>query len=189
MAEFESKLFPTQESWAAWLKENHRASAGLWLRLGKKGSELQSVTYAEALEVALCYGWIDGQKRPESDLAWLQKFSPRGQRSLWSKVNRERAQALIAAGEMQLPGLAAIETAKQNGCWDSAYDPPSTATVPDDFQLALDASPRAAAFFATVNRANRYALLWRIQTAKRAETRARRIAEFVGMLERGETFH
>ncbi len=183
------KLFKSRQDWAAWLEKNHRKSAGLWLRLAKKGSQSQSVSYQEALEVALCYGWIDGQKRPESEQSWLQRFLPRANKSIWSKINREKALALIARGEMKAAGLEAIENAKKNGRWDAAYDSPSGATVPNDFQAALDANPQAAAFFKTLDRANRYAVLWRIQTVKRAETRARKIEHFIGMLERGEKIH
>ncbi|MGC2660581.1 MAG: YdeI/OmpD-associated family protein [Bryobacteraceae bacterium] len=185
----EAALFATRRDWAAWLKKNHRISTGLWLRIAKKGSELQSVSHKEALEVALCYGWIDGQKRPESVGAWRERFVPRGARSLWSKINREAALALIATGEMKPAGLEAIETAKKNGQWEAAYDPPKTAVVPEDLQAALDANPRAKAFFATLNATNRYSVLWRIQTVKRAETRARKIEQMVAMLERGEKFH
>jgi uncharacterized protein YdeI (YjbR/CyaY-like superfamily) len=137
----------------------------------------------------LCYGWIDGQKRPENEDSWLQRFLPRSARSVWSKINREKALALIASGRMKPAGLAAIENAKRAGRWEAAYDSPSRAVVPDDFQAALEASPRAKAFFETLDRANRYALLWRIQTVKRPETRARKIAEFVAMLERKEKIH
>jgi uncharacterized protein YdeI (YjbR/CyaY-like superfamily) len=183
------RLFKSERDWAAWLEKNHRKSTGLWLRLAKKDSGLQSVSYKEALEVALCYGWIDGQKRPESEEAWLQKFCPRSIRSIWSKINREKALALIAAGQMKAAGLEAIENAKKNGCWEAAYDSPSGATVPGDFQAALDANPRAKAFFEILDRANRYAVLWRIQTVKKAETRARKIQQFVEMLERQEKIH
>jgi uncharacterized protein YdeI (YjbR/CyaY-like superfamily) len=181
--------FKSKQDWAAWLEKNHRKSAGLWLRLAKKDSRLRSVSYKEALEVALCYGWIDGQKRPESEEAWLQKFVARSAKSIWSKINREKALALIANGEMQAAGLESIENAKRNGRWDAAYDSPSGATVPGDFQAALDANPRAAAFFKALDRANRYAVLWRIQTAKKAETRARKIQQFIEMLEREEKIH
>ena len=183
------RLFESQRDWAAWLKKEHRTSEGLWMRLAKKKSKFRSVTYAEALEVALCYGWIDGQKRPESADAWLQRFVPRSRKSIWSKINRAKAMALIANGEMKAAGLEAIENAKKNGRWEAAYDSPRTATVPDDLQVALDAHPRALAFFNGLNRANKYAVLWRIQTVKKAETRARKIEYFIGMLERGEKVH
>jgi uncharacterized protein YdeI (YjbR/CyaY-like superfamily) len=183
------KLFKSKQDWAAWLEKNHRKSTGLWLRLAKKASRLRSVSYKEALEVALCYGWIDGQKRPESEQAWLQRFLSRSSKSIWSKINREKALALIANGEMKAAGLEAIENAKKSGRWDAAYDSPSGATVPSDFQAALDANPRAKAFFKTLDRANRYAVLWRIQTVRKAETRARKIEQFIGRLEREEKIH
>jgi uncharacterized protein YdeI (YjbR/CyaY-like superfamily) len=183
------KLFKSKQDWAAWLEKNHRKSPGLWLRLAKKDSRLRSVSYKDALEVALCYGWIDGQKRPENEQTWLQRFVPRLSRSIWSKINREKVLALIASGEMQTAGLQAIENAKKNGRWDAAYDSPSGATVPADFQKALNANPGAAEFFKTLDRSNRYALLWRIQTVKKAETRARKIEQFIAMLERKEKIH
>ena len=182
-------LFESKASWVAWLETNHEKSAGIWLRLAKRSSKLNSVSYKEALEVALCYGWIDGQKRPENEQAWLQRFLPRSAKSLWSKINRERSLTLIASGDMQPAGLKAINNARENGRWEAAYDPPSAATVPTDFQAALKASPPAKAFFETLDRANRYAVLWRIQTAKKAETRTRKIEQFVAMLERGEKIH
>ncbi|MFZ0322046.1 MAG: YdeI/OmpD-associated family protein [Candidatus Sulfotelmatobacter sp.] len=184
-----ASLFSSQQAWAAWLEKNHLKSEGAWLRLAKKGSGLKSVTYAEALEVALCYGWIDGQKRPESEQAWLQRFLPRSVRSIWSKINREKAVALIAQGRMTHNGLEAIETAKKNGRWESAYDSPKGATVPDDLQAALDANPRAREFFSSLDSANRYAILFRIQTVKKAETRAAKIRQFVEMLNRKERIH
>jgi len=183
------RLFATRAAWSAWLEKNHRKSAGLWLRLAKKGPGLRSVTYGEALEAALCYGWIDGQKRGESEQAWLQRFLPRSARSIWSRINREKAMVLIASGRMKAAGLEAVEAAKSAGRWDAAYDSPKAATVPDDFQEALDASPRAREFFQTLDGANRYAVLFRIQTVKRAETRARKISEFIGMLDRNERIH
>ena len=184
-----SKLFKTRKHWAAWLDRNHRESTGLWLQFAKKSSGLQSVTYAEAVEVALCYGWIDGQKRPHDQETWLQRFVPRSARSVWSKINREKAAALIASGEMKPAGLAAIEQARLSGRWDAAYDSPRNAVVPTDFQTALDASPRAKAFFETLDKTNRYAILWRIQTVKKPETRVRKIAQFIEMLERKEKLH
>ena len=182
-------LFPHQNAWTAWLAANHAASAGVWLRLAKKGSSIQSLSYAEALEAALCYGWIDAQKKAESEHAWLQRFTPRRSKSIWSKVNREKAVALIQAGRMHPAGLQQVERAKQDGRWDAAYDSPGNAEVPADLQAALDRNARANAFFPTLDRANRYAILWRIQTAKKAETRARRIRQFVEMLERHEKIH
>jgi uncharacterized protein YdeI (YjbR/CyaY-like superfamily) len=185
----EIRLFGTSTAWEIWLENNHRQSPGVWLRLAKKGSDLRSLTYAEALEVALCYGWIDGQKRGESDQAWLQRFLPRSAKSIWSKINRQKARALIAKGKMKPAGLAAIRAAKTCGRWQSAYDSPKGSKIPSDFQSALDAHPRARDFFRTLDSANRYAVLFRIQTAKKAETRTRKIAEFVEMLKRHERIH
>ena len=181
--------FANQEAWEKWLKTNHLTSSGVWLRLAKRASGTPSVTYAEAIETALCYGWIDGQKQSHSAEAWLQRFTPRGRKSIWSKINREKALALIENGKMKPAGLAEVDRAKQDGRWEQAYDSPSSATVPADLQAALNKNPRARAFFATLERRNRYAILWRVQTAKKPETRAKRIALFVGMLERGEKLH
>jgi uncharacterized protein YdeI (YjbR/CyaY-like superfamily) len=179
-------LFKSQKAWAAWLEKSHHKSPGEWLRIAKKGSPLKSVSYQEAVEIALCYGWIDGQKRPESEEAWLQRFLPRTSKSVWSKINREKALALIASGQMKPAGLAAIENAKKNGRWEAAYDSPSAATVPDDLQSAFHANPKAKAFFETLNGANRYAVLWRIQTAK---NRTRKIEQMIAMLNKGEKIH
>lgn len=182
-------LFPDPKAWSVWLEEHHATSPGIWLRIAKKSAALKSVTYAEALETALLYGWIDGQKKSFDDASWVQKFTPRGPRSIWSKINREKAEALIAGGRMQPAGLAAVEQAKQNGRWDAAYDRQGAATVPADLQAALDESPRAKAFFATLNSVNRYAILFRIQTVKKAETRAKKIQQFVKMLEEEKKIH
>ncbi len=182
-------LFASQKDWAKWLDKNHAASSGIWMRLAKKAAELQSVNYAEALDVALCYGWIDGQKKSHDADSWLQKFTPRGTKSIWSKINREKAEALIKAGKMKPAGLLAIEKAKQDGRWEAAYDSQSKATVPEDFQAELDGNPKAKEFFAALNSVNRYAILFRIQTAKKAETRGKRIHQFIQMLEKGEKIH
>ncbi|WPB78466.1 YdeI/OmpD-associated family protein [Archangium violaceum] len=181
--------FAKPRDWADWLARNHASSRGLWVKLAKKDSGIESITYAQALEVALAWGWIDGLKRSFDDTTWIQKFTPRGPRSIWSKINRDKALALIEAGEMKPPGLEQVERAKQDGRWEAAYDSQSRATVPEDLTAALAANPRAAAFFATLNSANRYAVLFRIHTAKKAETRARRIAQFVEMLARHEKLH
>jgi uncharacterized protein YdeI (YjbR/CyaY-like superfamily) len=181
--------FARPEEWAEWLAVHHADSAGLWLQLAKKASGIPSITYAQAVEVALCYGWIDSLKKSYDDNSWLQKFSPRKAQSKWSKINREKAEQLIAGGQMQPAGLAAIEAAKADGRWEAAYDAPSTATVPPDLQEALDQNPAAASFFTTLNATNRYAILHRIQTAKKAETRARRIQQFVEMLARNEKLY
>jgi len=181
--------FKSKAAWGAWLAKNHAASSGVWLRLAKKSSGASSVTYAEAIDVALCYGWIDGQKKSESEQHWLQRFVPRKGRSIWSKINREKALSLIARCEMKPAGLKEIERAKGDGRWKDAYDSARTATVPSDLQAALEANAKAKAFFATLNARNRYAILFRIQTAKKAETRVRRIQTFVQMLEKHETLH
>ncbi len=183
------RFFSRQRQWEEWLEANHRKSDGVWLRLAKKGSGLSSVSYSEALEVAICYGWIDGQKRPEGEKAWLQRFVPRSVKSVWSKINREKSVALIAQGRMKAAGLEAIESAKKNGRWESAYDSPKAAEVPDDLQAALDVNPGAREFFLSLDRANRYAILFRIQTVKKAATREAKIRQFVEMLERKERIH
>ena len=181
--------FEHRDAWAKWLEKNHSVSSGLWLRLAKKNSGIESLTYSEAVEVALCYGWIDGQKRAESNEAWLQKFTRRGSKSIWSKINRQKALGLIKNGEMKPAGLKEVERARKDGRWKSAYDSPSTATVPKDFQAALDGNPRAKAFYGILEGRNRYAILFRLQNAKKPETRARRIQEFVAILERHEKIH
>jgi uncharacterized protein YdeI (YjbR/CyaY-like superfamily) len=181
--------FDSQAAFAAWLAEHHEASSGLWVKIAKKGSGHASVSYAEALEVALCYGWIDGQKAGVDDEHWLQRFTPRTARSKWSRVNRDKAQELIERGAMKPAGLREVQAAKADGRWEAAYAGQRAATVPDDLQRELDANPRARAFFATLDSANRYAILYRIQDAKRPETRARRIAKFVAMLEAHEKVH
>jgi uncharacterized protein YdeI (YjbR/CyaY-like superfamily) len=181
--------FETKKKWADWLAKQHDKSAGVWLKLAKKGSGIPSVTYEEALEVALCYGWIDGQKNGFDDKYWLQKFTPRGPKSIWSKINTEKAERLIVSGDMKPAGLKAIEAAKADGRWEAAYSSQKNMTVPDDFQAALDNNKKAKAFFGRLNSANRYAILFRIQTAKRPETRAKRIQQFIEMLERGEKLY
>jgi uncharacterized protein YdeI (YjbR/CyaY-like superfamily) len=189
--------FASAEAWSEWLAANHAASPGVWLKLPKKSSKKSSVngpeatspTYSEAVDVAVCWGWIDGQKQKHDGDAWLQKFTPRGARSLWSSLNRDRVQALMRAGRMKPAGLAEVERAKRDGRWRAAYAPPSRAAVPEDLAAALAANARAAAFFSTLNAANRYAILFRIETAKKPETRAARIARFVAMLARHEQLH
>jgi uncharacterized protein YdeI (YjbR/CyaY-like superfamily) len=182
-------FFADRTAFRKWLTAHHDSTPGLWLRIAKAGSPSKSVTYAEALDVALCFGWIDGQKKSHDADFFLQRFTPRQKRSPWSKRNREHVARLIAAGEMHPAGLAAVEAAQADGRWDRAYDSPGTSKVPDDFQAALDEHPKAKAFFETLNSANRYALLYRIQTAVKPETRARKIAEFVAMLQRKEKLH
>ncbi len=181
--------FASQEEWEEWLEENHEASGGLWLKLGKKGSGVASVSNAEAVESALCYGWIDGQRAALDDRFFLQRFTPRRPRSRWSRTNRDRAEELIAEGRMRPAGLVQVERARADGRWEAAYEGQRTATVPDDLQTALERNPAAREFFASLNGANRYAILYRVQDAKRPETRARRIERFVAMLARGEKLY
>lgn len=182
-------LFPQPKAWSTWLSKNHGKSPGIWMRIAKKDSGVRSVNYAEALEESLCYGWIDGQKRAFDKETWLQRFTPRTKRSIWSKINCEKVAALIKSGRMKAPGLAEVERAKADGRWEQAYDSHRTSTVPPDLQTALDRNPRAKAFFSTVSAGNRYAVLWRVQTAKKAETRARRIQQYVEMLGKHQKFH
>jgi len=181
--------FTDPGAWSAWLVAHHGSSRGVWLKIAKKASATASVTYGEALEVALAWGWIDGQKGKLDDKWWLQKFTPRGPKSMWSKINRDKALALTAAGKMMPSGLAEVERAMTDGRWERAYASQSKASVPEDLEKALAKNPRAQAFFATLGAHNRYAVLWRVHTAKKAETRARRIAQFVEMLAKGETLH
>jgi uncharacterized protein YdeI (YjbR/CyaY-like superfamily) len=188
-AEQPIQYFERKLDWEAWLNENHGSSPGVWLQLAKKGVDVPSVSYDEAVEIALCFGWIDGQKKAHSDQFWLQKFTRRSAKSIWSKINRDKALALIKAKKMKPAGLQEIERAKLDGRWDAAYDSSGKATVPSDFQSALDANARAKAFFATLDSRNRYAVLFRLQTAKKAETRAKRISQFILMLERHEKVH
>lgn len=180
---------PTQHAWADWLDENHTASEGVWLRLAKKGCPLELISHREALEEALRYGWIDGQLKPESKTTWLVKFTPRREKSVWSKINRAKTLALIEDGRMKPAGLREVKRARADGRWDAAYDSQRTATVPPDLQKALNRNARAKTFFGALDSANRYAVLWRIQTAKKPETRSRRIKEFVAMLARHEKLH
>ena len=187
--ELDIVLFETPADWAGWLEQHHAASPGLWVRLAKKGSGVQSTTYAETLDVALCYGWIDGHKKAYDAASWLQKFTPRRPKSIWSKVNTEKAKQLIEQKLMKPAGLKAIEAAQKDGRWDAAYESQSKATVPADLQAALDQNPKAKAFFESLKSVNRYAILFRVHTAKKAETRARRIQQFIEMLEKGEVIH
>jgi uncharacterized protein YdeI (YjbR/CyaY-like superfamily) len=182
-------LFATPPDLEDWLEENHAASEGAWLKIAKKGAEVPSVTYGEALELALCFGWIDSQKRGHDEQHFLQRFTPRRPRGRWSKINREKAEALIAAKRMRPTGLAEVAAAKADGRWEAAYEGQRTATVPEDLQRELDANPAAAEFFAGLDGANRYAIIYRLNEAKKNETRERRLAIFVAMLERGEKIH
>src|SRR5215203_3110556 len=179
--------FESAAAFAAWLDEHHESSDGIWIRFAKKASGIPSVTYKEVLPVALAYGWIDGQVKRIDDDWYRQRWTPRRARSVWSKINRAAAEAMIERGEMKPAGLREVERAKADGRWERAYDSPTTAAVPGDLQAALDREPAASAVFATLDSNNRYAILHRIQNAKRPETRARRIAQFVAMCSRGET--
>ena len=181
--------FRTRAAWEKWVARHQGDDAGVWIKFAKKGTGVTTVTYAEALEVALCYGWIDTQVKRFDEMYYLQRFTPRRARSKWSKINRESATRLIESGMMRPPGLAEVERAKANGRWDAAYDSPAAAVAPDDFERALARNKKAREFFATLSSANRYAILYRIQDAKRPETRARRITQLVEMLARGEKFH
>jgi uncharacterized protein YdeI (YjbR/CyaY-like superfamily) len=181
--------FASPAAWEKWLEKHHEESNGLWLKIAKKASGIATVTHAEALEVALCFGWIDGQRDKLDDKWFLQRFTPRRVRSNWSRINRDKVDALTAAGRMRPAGLREAERAKEDGRWDAAYAGQRTITVPDDLQAALDANPAAREFFETLKGSNRYAVLYRVQDAKRSETRARRIEKFVAMLARGEKIY
>jgi len=181
--------FESAEAFEAWLGEHHAVSPGIWLKLRKKEPGTVALDYAQALDVALCYGWIDGQKAKFDDQWWLQRFTPRRPRSKWSRINRDKVAVLTEQGRMRPPGQAEVDRAKADGRWEAAYAGPKTATVPDDLAAALTTDPAAAAFFETLDRQNRYAILYRIQDAKRAETRARRIETYVAMLAKGEKLH
>jgi uncharacterized protein YdeI (YjbR/CyaY-like superfamily) len=181
--------FESAEAFDAWLSEHHADSDGIWIRFAKKASGIPSVVYAEALDSALCHGWIDGQAKSLDDAYYLQRFTPRRKRSPWSKRNVGKALALIEAGRMTAAGHAEIERAKADGRWERAYEGQRNATVPDDLQAELDKDPQAAEFFASLSSTNRYAILYRLQEAKKPETRARRLEKFVAMLKAGETLH
>jgi uncharacterized protein YdeI (YjbR/CyaY-like superfamily) len=181
--------FASGEAWTDWLAEHHAGSSGLWLKIAKKGSAVAGVTYPEAVEAALCFGWIDGQARRLDADHYLQRFTPRRRQSRWSRINREKALDLIERGEMRPAGLAEVERARADGRWEAAYAGPATAAVPDDLRDALDANDAARAFFEALDTTNRYAILYRVQDARRPETRARRIAAFVAMLAEGRKLH
>ncbi len=181
--------FASAREWEAWLAENPGSTGGLWIQFAKKGSGIPSVTHPEALDVALCHGWIDCRKAPLDGSYWMQRFAPRRPRSKWSQKNCARALELAALGRMKPGGRTEIERAKADGRWDAAYPPQSTAKAPADLEAALDANPKARAFFAALNSVNRYAILYRVADAKRPETRARRIAKFIAMLNEGKTIH
>jgi uncharacterized protein YdeI (YjbR/CyaY-like superfamily) len=181
--------FETAAAFERWLAKEHRSATVVWIKHAKKGTGMASITWSEAVDVALCYGWIDGQSKSLDDRHFVQRYTPRRATSVWSKLNRERVARLIAAGRIQPAGLAEIERAKADGRWDAAYDSPKTAAVPDDLARALAKHPTAKAAFATLDATNRYAILHRLMTAKQPETRARRLATFVEMLAAGKTLH
>jgi len=181
--------FKSQKDWAIWLAKNHSTSSGIWLRLFKKDSGVPSVTYAEALDEALCYGWIDGQLDKYDEKSWLRKFTPRRPKSVWSKRNIEHVNRLTRAGKMKPAGLKEVEAAKADDRWDRAYDSPSAMRVPDDFLEELSKNKKAKAFFETLNKANTYAIAWRLQTAKKPETRAQRMKAILDLLAKGQKLH
>lgn len=181
--------FESAEAFETWLGDQHATSAGIWLKLRKKGAGIVALDYAQALDVALCYGWIDGQKGKFDDQHWLQRFTPRKPNSKWSKINRDKVVALTEHGRMRPAGLAEVERAKTDGRWQAAYDGARTSSVPDDLVAALAANPAAADFFETLDRQNRFAILYRIQDVKKPETRERRIEKYVAMLAEGKKLH
>ena len=181
--------FATTKELNSWLVKNHATSAGIWMRLFKKGSATKSINYAEALDEALSYGWIDGQKKSYDTESWIQKFTPRRPKSIWSKINREHIARLEKLGKMKAAGIKQVEAAKADGRWEQAYDSPSNMVVPADFLKELSKHKKAGTFFETLNKANTYAIVWRLQTAKKPETRTKRMAIIIEMLKKGEKFH
>jgi uncharacterized protein YdeI (YjbR/CyaY-like superfamily) len=185
----ESLSFRSPSAFRKWLTANHLKSAGIWLRIFKKDSGKPTVTYSEALDEALCFGWIDARKERYDDSSWRQRFTPRRAKSRWSKINTQHAERLIRAKRMQSAGQAQVDAAKKDGRWAAAYDSPSRATLPEDFLAALGERKKAQAFFESLNKANKYAIAYRLQTAKKPETRQRRMEIILAMLARGEAFH
>ena len=181
--------FASAAAWEAWLEDHHAESKGVWIKMAKMDAGIESVRYPEVLDSALCFGWIDGRRDALDERYFLQRFTPRRPRSRWSRINRDKAERLIAEGRMRPAGLAEVEQAKADGRWEAAYEGQRSITVPEDLQRELDARPDAKAFFAGLTSQNRYAILYRLQDAKRPETRARRLAQFVAMLEAGETIY
>ncbi len=181
--------FKSAHEWEKWLAKNHDSSRGVWLKISKKDSQTLSVNYPDALDEALCYGWIDGQKAAFDDKAWLQKFGPRQSKSVWSKINVDHAERLIQVGSMKPAGLEKIESAKKDGRWSKAYHPQSSAKLPEDFLREVSKNKKAKVFLETLNRSNVYAIIYRLQTAKKPETRQKRISQFVEMLSKGEKLH
>ena len=181
--------FASAAAFRRWLKTNHAAHPGIWMKLAKKATGIASITYAEALDEALCYGWIDGQAKKFDEQHWLQKFTRRGPRSVWSRVNIGNVARLTAAGRMQPAGQAAVDAAKADGRWEQAYHSSASAEIPADFLAAVEKDAKAKAFLATLNKANRYAIYYRLTTAKKPETRARRFEQLLAMLKRAEKLH
>ena len=182
-------FFEKPEEWESWLEKHHQDVQGVWLKIAKKDSGVQSINYDQALDLALCFGWIDGQKKSMDGTYFLQKFTKRRPKGMWSKRNIGLVDVLAKAGKMRPSGLAEVEAAKADGRWDQAYDSPSNMTIPDDFQIELDKNPKAKAFYETLNKTNTYAILWRIQTAKKPETRAARIQQLITMLNEERKIH
>ncbi|GGH22251.1 YdeI/OmpD-associated family protein [Paenibacillus segetis] len=182
-------IFDEQSSFERWLADNHDTSLGIRIHIAKKNSGVVTLSYSEALEIALCYGWIDSQKEAFDEKTWLQRFTPRGSRSIWSKINKEKAEHLINEGKMQPAGFKAIEVAKENGQWDKAYESQSKMTMPEDFAIILEHNAKAKEFYETLNNVNKFAILFRIQQAKKQETREKRIQQFITMLEKGEKIY
>lgn len=181
--------FQTAKEWRTWLSKNYQVSIGIWLKISKKNSKEKTISYAEALEESLCYGWIDGQKKSLDEQAWLQKFCPRGPKSIWSKVNIAHVERLTKAGKMEPEGLKAVASAKADGRWEAAYDSPSKMTVPDDFINELSKNKKALEFYKTLNKANLFSISFRLQTAKKPETRQKRVEIILDMLSKGQKFH
>ncbi len=182
-------FFVSQGDWEEWLADNHDVSEGVWIKIAKKDSSIESVRYPEVLESALCFGWIDGQRQAFDGRHFLQRFTPRRARGRWSQINRETASRLIAEDRMRGAGLSEVKRAQADGRWEAAYEGQRRSTVPDDLQRELDAHPRAKAFFASLSSQNRYSIIYRLQDARKPDTRARRLAKFVAMLEAGEAIH
>ena len=182
-------FFETADEWEAWLAQNYELDEGVFLKFAKKDSGITSLNHAGALDAALCYGWIDGQARPINETFYAQKFTPRRARSVWSKRNVGKVEELTKLGKMKAPGIAAVEAAKADGRWEQAYASPANAVVPPELQVALDTNPAAKEFFETLNKTNRYAVIWRVATARKPETRVARITKLIAMLEKQEKFH
>ena len=187
--DFDIVAFRSEKEWERWLSKNHSKKNGIWIKYFKKDSDTKSVTYAEAIDAALCFGWIDSQAKKYDDRSWLQKFTPRRSKSIWSKRNREHVDRLIKDGKMKAAGLKEIEAAKNDGRWEQAYDSPKTMEIPEDLLKELSKNKKAKTFFETLNKTNVYSITWRLQTAKKPETRAARMKTILEMLKKGSKFH